>query len=73
MFWVVLMVEVVGDTDDDDLLGEQKHSLDGECRLIMQKVLPPAIGDEFRQYHGDDIIVVEVCKLVDVFADGADE
>ena len=62
------MIEVIGDADHHDVFGEQEHGLDGQGGLVMQEVLPPTIGDEFRQYDGQDIVMIAIGQLVDIGA-----
>lgn len=53
-----LVVEVIWNTDHHHILGKEQHRLDGQRSLVVQKVLPPAIGDELGQNDGEYIIFV---------------
>src|SRR6267142_814549 len=50
---VVLLLEVVWDVYDDGVRAEQERGLETECRLAVQKPLPPVMRDEFGEYHRD--------------------
>jgi hypothetical protein len=67
------VIEVVGYADDDDVFGEEEHGLDGERCLIMQEVLPPAIGDKLRHDNGDDVVAIAMGELLNVLTDWAYE
>ena len=40
------MIQMIRYTHHNDVSCKQEHGFEGECGLIMQHVLPPAIGDE---------------------------
>ena len=67
------MIEVIGDADHHDVFGKQQHGLDGQCSLVVQEVLPPAIGDELRQYHGQNIVMIAIGELIDISANWCDQ
>ncbi len=67
------MIEVIGDADHHDVFGEQEHGLDGQGSLVVQEVLPPAIGNEFRQHDGQYIIVIAIRQLIDIGANRRDQ
>jgi len=71
--WYGLMIEVIGDADHHDVFGKQEHGLDGQSGLVMQEVLPPAIGDKLGQYDGQDVVVIAVGELVDIGANRCDQ
>src|SRR5260370_7859320 len=54
------------DARDDNAWPEQERRLDEERRLIVQQVLPPAPGDEFRQDHRDVVVRVGQLELFNV-------
>ena len=64
---------MIGYTHHDHVFGEEKHGLDGERCLVVQEVLPPAIGDKLWKDHGYHVVVVAPFELVDVLTDGSDE
>ena len=53
-----LLFEVVGDARDDQALFEEQRAFEQKRALVVEEVLPPARGDEFRQYYGDDVVGV---------------
>ena len=71
--WYILVIEVVRHADDDDVFGEEEHGLDGECSLVMQEVLPPAIGDKLGHHDGDDVVAIAMGELFDILTDRAHE
>lgn len=52
------MFEVVWDAGDDDALFEEQRAFEQERALVVEEVLPPARGDEFRQHYRDDVLRV---------------
>src|SRR5919109_2268460 len=46
--------EKIPDVGDDRILAEQRRALDRQRGLVVQDVLPPARGQEFRNHDGGD-------------------
>ena len=52
------MFEVIWDARDDHTLFEEQRAFEQERALVVEEVLPPARGNEFRQHNGDDVVRV---------------
>jgi hypothetical protein len=64
---------MVGDVGHHDVLAEEEGALDEESRLIVEEMLPPVLGHEFRDDDGDHVILAESEEMVEVLEEGLEQ